>query len=219
LIEWINSNTLIDYEYAVNWMKTRSADISTGQKPECIWFLEHPPIYTAGTSAKDIDLKDNNGFPVYKSNRGGQYTYHGPGQRVAYVLLDLNNRGRDVKKFVKNLELWIINTLAAFNIRGETHPGRVGVWVTRKDKPLTGNGIIAEEKIAAIGIRLSKWVSYHGISINLDPNLEHFSGIVPCGISDRGVTSLTNLGISIRMEELDALLKENFYKIFEEKDV
>ena len=215
MIEWISTSTLIDYEYAVNWMKTRSAEIAAGQKQECIWFLEHPPLYTAGTSAKNKDLKDNSRFPVYQTNRGGQYTYHGPGQRVAYVLLNLNNRGRDVRKFIKNLELWIINTLRKFNLNAEARQGRVGVWVKREDKPFNSNGLAKEEKIAAIGIRLSKWISYHGISINLAPDLEHFDGIIPCGINNLGVTMLLDLGLSVTMKELDKTLKETFYELFE----
>ena len=195
-------------------MEKRVSQIYTGEKPECVWLLEHPEIYTAGTSAKDSDLKDPNRFPVKKTNRGGQYTYHGPGQRVAYVLLNLNVRGKDIKKYVHNLELWAIKTLSKYDIVGETRNGRVGIWVQRPEQPLLSNGAIPEDKIAAIGVRLRKWVTFHGLSINFDPELSHFDGIVPCGISEHGVTSLIDLGVKTKIDELDNNLKESFEEIF-----
>jgi len=195
-------------------MEKRASQIYTGEKPECVWLLEHPEIYTAGTSAKDSDLKDPNRFPVKKTNRGGQYTYHGPGQRVAYVLLNLNVRGKDVRKYVHNLELWAIRTLSKYDIIGETRDGRVGIWVQRPDRPLLASGAIPEDKIAAIGVRLRKWVTFHGLSINFDPELSHFDGIVPCGISEHGVTSLIDLGVKTKIDELDNNLKESFEEIF-----
>ena len=198
-------------------MEKRASQIYTGEKPECVWLLEHPEIYTAGTSAKDSDLKDPNRFPVKKTNRGGQYTYHGPGQRIAYVLLNLNVRGKDIKKYVHNLELWAIKTLSKYDIVGETRNGRVGIWVQRPEQPLLSNGDIPEEKIAAIGVRLRKWVTFHGLSINFDPELSHFDGIVPCGISEHGVTSLIDLGVKTKIDELDNNLKESFEEIFQDK--
>jgi len=198
-------------------MEKRASQIYTGEKPECVWLLEHPEIYTAGTSAKDSDLKDPNRFPVKKTNRGGQYTYHGPGQRVAYVLLNLNVRGKDIKKYVHNLELWAIKTLSKYDIVGETRNGRVGIWVQRPEQPLLSNGAIPEDKIAAIGVRLRKWVTFHGLSINFDPELSHFDGIVPCGISEHGVTSLIDLGVKTKIDELDNNLKESFEEIFQDK--
>ena len=195
-------------------MEKRASQIYTGEKPECVWLLEHPEIYTAGTSAKDSDLKDPNRFPVKKTNRGGQYTYHGPGQRVAYVLLNLNVRGKDIKKYVHNLELWAIKTLSKYDIVGETRNGRVGIWVQRPEQPLLSNGDIPEDTIAAIGVRLRKWVTFHGLSINFDPELSHFDGIVPCGISEHGVTSLIDLGVKTKIDELDNNLKESFEEIF-----
>ncbi|MFC3615118.1 lipoyl(octanoyl) transferase LipB [Lutimaribacter marinistellae] len=209
-MEWKITDGLTDYDEALAFMEARVADISEGRADECIWLLEHPPLYTAGTSARVEDLRDPDRFPVHESRRGGQYTYHGPGQRVVYVMLDLNRRGRDIRKFVQDLEAWVIATLAEFNLRGEIREGRVGVWVTRPDKPATPGGTPAEDKIAAIGIRLRKWVSFHGISINVDPDLEHFSGIVPCGISDHGVTSLVDLGLPVTMDDLDVALRRAF---------
>ncbi len=213
-MEWKTSAELVPYTAAVAWMEERVAQIVAGTAPEVIWLLEHPPLYTAGTSADVKDLTDPDRFPVFQAQRGGQYTYHGPGQRVIYVLLDVGKRGRDVRKFVKDLEHWVIATLAEFNVAGEIRDGRVGVWVQRPDKPLTASGAIAEDKIAAIGIRLRKWVSFHGISINLEPELEHFSGIVPCGISEHGMTSLVDLGLPVTIEDLDLALKRCFGQIF-----
>jgi lipoyl(octanoyl) transferase len=210
MVEWIISDGLTDYEKALAFMENRVDAIIAGQAPECIWLLEHPPLYTAGTSANPADLVMPDRFPVYQARRGGQYTYHGPGQRVVYVMLDLNKRGRDLRAFVQDLENWVIATLDQFNIKGEIRPGRVGVWVTRPDKPPTADGRMAEDKIAAIGIRLRKWVSFHGLSINLDPDLAHFGGIVPCGIRDHGVTSLVDLGLPVTMDDLDLALRHSF---------
>ena len=215
MVEWKISNSLVAYEDAVALMEARAADIAGGTAEEMIWLLEHPPLYTAGTSADPRDLTDPDRFPVHTSKRGGQYTYHGPGQRVAYVMLDVAKRGRDVRAFVQQLEAWVIATLAEFNVVGEIRCGRVGVWVQRPDKPLQANGAVAEDKIAAIGIRLRKWVSFHGISINVEPDLEHFTGIVPCGISDHGVTSLVDLGLPVSMDDLDVALQRNFKRTFE----
>ena len=214
MVEWIKSEGLVEFDHSLRWMEKRASQIYTGEKPECVWLLEHPEIYTAGTSAKDSDLKDPNRFPVKKTNRGGQYTYHGPGQRVAYVLLNLNVRGKDIKKYVHNLELWAIKTLSKYDIVGETRNGRVGIWVQRPEQPLLSNGDIPEDKIAAIGVRLRKWVTFHGLSINFDPELSHFDGIVPCGISEHGVTSLIDLGVKTKIDELDNNLKESFEEIF-----
>ena len=213
-MEWIVSDSLVPYDTALAWMEARVADIIAGRAEECIWLLEHPPLYTAGTSARPEDLTDPGRFPVFIARRGGQYTYHGPGQRVAYVMLDLNRRGRDVRAFVERLERWIIAALAEFNVTGAIREGRVGVWVERPDKPLRPDGTLGEDKIAAIGIRLRKWVSFHGISINVDPDLSHFDGIVPCGISEFGVTSLVDLGLPVTMEDLDVALMHAFEATF-----
>ena len=195
-------------------MEERVRRIAAGEASEAIWLLEHPPLYTAGTSARPQDLTDPDRFPVHVSQRGGQYTYHGPGQRVVYVMLDVGRRGRDVRQFVHQLEEWVISTLDQFNVKGEIRDGRVGVWVQRDDKPLTASGAKAEDKIAAIGIRLRKWVSFHGISINVEPDLEHFSGIVPCGITEHGVTSLVDLGLPVTMADVDVALKRTFSSVF-----
>ena len=214
MVEWIISDGFTDYPQAVAWMEARATAIAQGSANEAVWLVEHPPIYTAGTSAKPADLTDPNRFPVFNSKRGGQYTYHGPGQRVAYVLLDVGARGRDVRKFVQQLEAWVIATLEEFNIKGEIREGRVGVWVTRNDKPRTATGQLQEDKIAAIGIRLRKWISFHGISLNLDPDLRHFDGIIPCGITDHGVTSFVDLGLPVTMNDLDLALRRRFETIF-----
>ena len=216
MVEWITTPGLIDYREAEQWMEARVAGIAAGTAPEAIWLLEHPPLYTAGTSARIADLTDPDRFPVYRSKRGGQYTYHGPGQRVIYVMLDVGRRGHDVRRFVQQLEGWVIATLASFGVQGHIREGRVGVWVERPDKPRSITGALAEDKIAAIGIRLRKWISFHGISINLDPDLGHFSGIVPCGISEHGVTSLRDLGLDTRLADLDAALKLSFASTFGE---
>ncbi|CUH60463.1 Octanoyltransferase [Thalassobacter stenotrophicus] len=210
MVEWITSDGLVPYETAVAQMEARAAEIAAGTADEAIWLLEHPPLYTAGTSAKPSDLVDPERFPVHTSKRGGQYTYHGPGQRVVYVMLDVAARGRDVRLFVEQLEHWVIATLQEFNVNGEIRPGRVGVWVPRPDRPRTAHDEVAEDKIAAIGIRLRKWVSFHGISINVEPDLSHFEGIVPCGIAEHGVTSLVDLGLPVTLEDVDVALRRTF---------
>ena len=210
--EWAISEGLVGYPEAVAAMESRAAAIAAGEANELIWLLEHPPLYTKGASAQDGDLLDPARFPVFDTQRGGQFTYHGPGQRVAYVMLDLTKRGRDVKQFVCSLEDWVIQTLAAFNVKGERRKGRVGVWVDRT-RP---GGQLREDKIAAIGVRLKRWVSYHGISINVEPDLSHFGGITPCGIAEPGlgVTSLADLGQLVSMHEADMALKAAFEKVF-----
>ncbi|MEN9709364.1 MAG: hypothetical protein RIQ68_1772 [Pseudomonadota bacterium] len=209
-VEWVIAEGLVPYEEAVAFMEARAEAIAEGKAPELVWLVEHAPLYTAGTSARDEDLRDAR-FPVHKTGRGGQFTYHGPGQRVAYVMLDLNRRTPDVRAFVAALEDWITTTLAAYNIRGERREDRVGVWVKRPDK-----GESFEDKIAAIGIRLRRWVTFHGISLNVEPDLSHFSGIVPCGISAQkyGVTSLVDLGLPVTMPEADMALRAAFEEIF-----
>ncbi|MDR6266383.1 lipoyl(octanoyl) transferase LipB [Roseobacter sp. N2S] len=214
MVEWITSNGFIPYPDAVSDMESHVESMIKGQADERIWLLEHPPLYTAGTSSNINDLTDPDRFPVYTSKRGGQYTYHGPGQRVAYAMLDLNKRGRDVRKFVHNLEDWVIETLASFNVKGERRDGRVGVWVVRHDKPLTVTGQPPEDKIAAIGVRLRKWHSFHGICINVEPDLSHYDGIVPCGIAEHGVTSLVDLGLPVTLDDLDLALKAAFSEVF-----
>ena len=214
MVAWIRSEGLVDYDAALAWMQERAKAIAAGTADEAIWLLEHPPLYTAGTSAKRDDLKDPDRFPVFDTRRGGQYTYHGPGQRVVYVMLDLNRRGRDVRAFVQALEAWVIAALGEFNIKGEIRPGRVGVWVARPEKPPLPDGTPREDKIAAIGVRLSKWVSTHGLAINHDPDLSHFDGIVPCGITGHGVTSLVDLGLPVTMDDLDLALERSFHKVF-----
>lgn len=216
MVEWIVQDGLLDYDDAVTFMEARANAIHKGDADECIWLVEHPPLYTAGTSAKREDLTDPDRFPVYTSKRGGQYTYHGPGQRVAYVMLDVGKRGHDVRKFVHQLEEWVIATLAEFNLRGEIRDGRVGVWIVRDDKPITAAGEKPEDKIAAIGIRIRKWVSFHGISINVEPELNHFDGIVPCGITEHGVTSLVDLGLPVTLDDVDVALKKTFQSVFSE---
>jgi lipoyl(octanoyl) transferase len=207
-IEWRISDGPVGYPDAVAEMEARVSAIAAGTAPELVWLLEHPPLYTAGTSAEDSELIDPR-FPVHRTGRGGRWTYHGPGQRIAYVMLDLNARGRDVRRFVANLETWLIRTLAEFAVRGEVRPDRVGVWVRRPDK---GPGV--EDKIAAIGIRVRRWVSFHGVAINVEPDLDHFSGIVPCGIARHGVTSLSDLGHVVTMPEVDMALKDTFAEVF-----
>ena len=214
MVAWIRSEGLVDYDAALAWMQERAKAIAAGTADEAIWLLEHPPLYTAGTSAKRDDLKDPDRFPVFDTRRGGQYTYHGPGQRVVYVMLDLNRRGRDVRAFVQALEAWVIAALGEFNIKGEIRPGRVGVWVARPEKPPLPDGTPREDNIAANGVRLSKWVSTHGLAINHDPDLSHFDGIVPCGIKGHGVTSLVDLGLPVTMDDLDLALERSFHKVF-----
>lgn len=213
-VEWLVSDGLIPYPFAIEEMENRIAKIAAGEANERIWLLEHPPIYTAGTSAIKSDLLAPDRFPVYQTGRGGEFTYHGPGQRVIYVMLDLKRRKQDVRSFISALEEWIIRTLAEFNVKGERREDRVGVWVVRPDRPATKKNEFAEDKIAAIGIRLRKWVSFHGIALNVEPDLEHYSGIVPCGISDHGVTSLVDLGLPVTLTDVDIALKNNFEKIF-----
>jgi lipoyl(octanoyl) transferase len=198
-------------------MEARAEAIAAGEAPELIWLLEHPPLYTAGTSAKAGDLLEAR-FPVHEVGRGGQYTYHGPGQRIAYVMLDLRRRKQDVRAFVCALEAWVINTLGAFNVKGERREGRVGVWVQRPEKPRGLDGSVAEDKIAALGIRVRRWVTFHGISLNVEPELSHFKGIVPCGIAEQhfGVTSLVDLGLPITMPEVDGVLRAEFEALFGE---
>ena len=210
MVEWITTPGLQDYKDAERFMEDRAIAIREGRADELIWLVEHPPLYTAGTSAKEADLTDPERFPVFHTKRGGQFTYHGPGQRVAYVMLDVAKRGQDVRKFVHDLESWVIATLAEFNVKGELRDGRVGVWVERPEKPALPNGDPRDDKIAALGIRLKKWGSYHGLSINVEPDLSHFEGIVPCGISDHGVTSLVDLGLPVTMADVDVALKRTF---------
>jgi lipoyl(octanoyl) transferase len=209
-VEWRISDVLVPYDAAVAAMETRIAAIRDRAAPELIWLLEHPPLYTAGTSARAQDLLDPARLPVYRAGRGGQYTYHGPGQRVAYVMLDLERRGRDVRCHVWRLEEWVIATLARFNVKGERREGRVGVWVVGRDG--------REDKIAAIGVRVRRWVTYHGLALNVDPDLDHYRGIVPCGIdpaaSGHGVTSLVRLGIPVSMAEVDMALRATFAAVF-----
>ncbi|MHA6344099.1 lipoyl(octanoyl) transferase LipB [Roseivivax sp. CAU 1761] len=214
MVEWRISDGLTDYPAALAEMEARAAAIAEGRAEELIWLLEHPPLYTAGTSARPADLTDPDRFPVYETRRGGQYTYHGPGQRVAYVMLDVARRGRDVRRFVADLEAWVIAALAEFGLTGHIREGRVGVWIERPDKPRTATGAPAEDKIAAIGIRLRRWVSFHGLSINVEPDLTHFSGIVPCGITEYGVTSLVDLGLPVTMDDVDVALRRSFDTVF-----
>ncbi len=205
--EWRTEPTPVDYQSGVHTMEQRAAAIRAGSAPELIWLVEHPPLYTAGTSADDSDLLAENALPVYRTGRGGQYTYHGPGQRVAYVMLDLDARGRDIRRYVADLEQWIIVTLAQFGVTGERREGRIGIWVAHEGR---------EDKIAAIGVRVRRWVSYHGIAINVDPDLSHYNGIVPCGIdpTQYGVTSLAALGVSATMADVDAALKSGYGEVF-----
>jgi len=209
-IDWRISDGFIDYPQALAFMEARAAEIREGTAPECVWLLEHPPLYTAGTSADAADLLDAR-FPVHVAGRGGEYTYHGPGQRIGYVMLDLKARGADVRRYVHNLEEWVIRTLAIFNVRGERRDGRPGVWVRRTDIGAPQR----EDKIAALGVRVRRWVTLHGVSLNLEPDLGHYEGIVPCGISEHGVTSLAQLGITATMPELDMALRESFAEVFE----
>ena len=208
-VEWAVSPGLVGYEAAMAAMEARVAAIAAGEASELVWLLEHPPLYTAGVSSKDADLKDAGRFPVHRTGRGGQFTYHGPGQRVAYVMLDLNARGRDVRALVRGLEAWLIGALDALGVEAGVREGRVGVWVERK-----GAGWAREDKIAAIGVKIRKWVSFHGVSLNVAPDLGHFDGIVPCGISEHGVTSLVDLGTPATMDEADAALKASFRRVF-----
>jgi lipoyl(octanoyl) transferase len=207
---WAVSTSPVPYPEAVAAMHERVEAILEGRAGELVWLLEHPPLYTAGVSAKPADLIDPGSFPVFESERGGQFTYHGPGQRVAYVMLDLRERGRDVRRFVQSLEAWVTGALAEFNVEGQVREGRVGVWVERRTPGLPPR----EDKIAAIGVKLRRWVSFHGISLNVEPDLSHFAGIVPCGISEHGVTSLVDLGLPVTLDEADAALRLSFESVF-----
>lgn len=235
-MEWKASNNLVPYEEAVAFMEERARLIHEGTAQELVWFVEHPPLYTAGTSADDSDLLQPR-FPVHRTGRGGQYTYHGPGQRIAYVMLNLQNRGQDLRRYVQQLETWIIHTLADFGIKGEIREGRVGVWV-KMDQPISTRGGVlhddpagvnarsaegaarpllkkgSESKIAALGVRVRKWVTYHGIALNVNPDLEHYTGIIPCGVTEFGVTSLHALGINATMQQVDESLRNHFGEIF-----
>lgn len=213
-IRWRISDCPVPYEEAVAEMEREVGAIANGDADELVWLLEHPPLYTAGTSANSADLIEPDRFPVFATGRGGEYTYHGPGQRVVYVMLDLKRRRQDVRAFVAALEDVIIRTLDKMNVRGERREDRVGVWVRRPEKPVLFDGSASEDKIAALGIRLRKWVSFHGLSINVDPDLSHFSGIVPCGITAYGVTSLVDLGLPVMITDVDVLLREAFEEIF-----
>jgi len=206
-IEWRIAEAPVDYEAAVEAMETRVAAIRAGLAPELVWLLEHPPLYTAGTSAREEDLLDPQYLPVHRTGRGGRYTYHGPGQRIAYVMLDLDRRDRDVRCHVHRLEEWMICTLARFGVKGERRDGRVGIWVARSGGE--------EEKIAAIGVRVRRWVTYHGVALNVDPELDHYRGIVPCGIAEHGVTSLAGLGVAATMAQVDDALRVTFAEVFE----
>ena len=201
-IEWRISDTAVDYQEAIEEMERRVATIRNSTAGELVWLLEHPPLYTAGTSARDEDLLDPRRLPVHRTGRGGRYTYHGPGQRIAYVMLDLRRRGQDVRCYVHQLEEWVIRALGRFDIRGERRDGRVGIWVARPGG--------REEKIAAIGVRVRQWVTYHGLALNVDPELDHYRGIVPCGIAEHGITSLARLGVAATMAEVDTALRATF---------
>ena len=207
-VEWRTDDGVVPYDDAVEKMEQRVAEIRAGQAAELVWLVQHPPLYTAGASAKPEDLIDPDRLPVHRTGRGGEYTYHGPGQRIAYVMLDLDRRGRDVRQFVRRLEDWLIATLAHFDVHGERRQGRVGIWVER--------GVGREDKIAAIGVRVRRWVTYHGVALNVSPDLAHYDGIVPCGIREHGVTSLADLGIKASMAEVDAALRTTFISVFGE---
>ncbi len=211
-LEWRISDEPVAYPDALDFMERRVAEIAEGAAPECVWLLEHPPLYTAGTSARREDLLSPDRFPVYETGRGGQFTYHGPGQRVAYAMIDLKRRGPDIRCYVHDLEEWVIRSLQLFNIKGERREGRVGIWVDRSDP----GGAFREDKVAAIGVRVRKWVAFHGIAINVEPNLSHFDGIVPCGIGEEGlgVTSLVDLGLPASMTDLDIALQTAFGEVF-----
>ncbi len=204
-VEWRIAEGLTPYLEAVHFMEARAAAIADGTAPEMVWLIEHPPVYTAGTSANDADLIDAR-FPVFQTGRGGQFTYHGPGQRVGYVMLNLKNRKADVRGYVRDLEEWLIRTLARFNVKGERREGRVGIWVAQPGG--------REDKIAAIGVRVRRWVTFHGVSFNVDPDLSHFGGIVPCGVREHGVTSLAALGLPVSMADVDVAMKGAFEEVF-----
>ena len=211
-VEWRISDSPVAYPDALSFMEERVEAIHKEAAPETVWLLEHPPLYTAGTSADEAELLDPDRFPVYQTGRGGRYTYHGPGQRIAYVMVDLTKRGNDVRAFVKNLEQWVIRALARFNVTAESRDDRVGIWVQRG---ASDNPAAREDKIAAIGVRVRHWVTFHGVAINLEPNLEHFSGIIPCGIEEHGVTSLWDLGLTPSIPDLDGALMTTFDDVFQ----
>lgn len=211
---WTVRSGLTDYPAALSEMEETVAAIHLGEQPETVMLVEHPALYTGGTSAQDQDLLQGSRFPVYQTGRGGEYTYHGPGQRVAYPMLNLTNRRQDIRLYVATLEQWIINTLDQFNVKGERREDRVGVWVSRPDKPPLSDGSPREDKIAAIGIRIRKWVTFHGISLNVEPDLEHYSGIVACGVDGHGSTSLVDLGLPVTMEDVDIVLRQEFENLF-----
>lgn len=213
-LEWRISDAPVPYQDALAFMEARVAAIRDQGAPECVWLLEHPPLYTAGTSADSADLRDAERFPVHQTGRGGEYTYHGPGQRIAYLMLDLKPRGGDVRRYVRQLEGWVIATLAEFGVSGERREGRAGVWVRRTDL----NQPSREDKVAALGVRVRRWVTMHGLSINVEPDLSHYDGIVPCGIAEHGVTSLADLGLTATMDEVDMALRETFAGAFEYED-
>jgi lipoyl(octanoyl) transferase len=213
-VEWLITDAPVSYPEAVAAMEARVQALIEGRASELVWLLEHPPLYTAGTSARPADLLWPDRFPVYRSQRGGEFTYHGPGQRVAYLMLDLNRRGRDIRAHVGRLEDWVIGALAEFGLRGERRPGRVGVWVVRPDRPPQPDGSPAEDKIAAIGVRVRHWIAFHGVAINVEPDLSHFAGILPCGIRGHGVTSLVDLGLPVTMPDLDLALRRTFDDVF-----
>jgi len=213
-VRWRISDDLVPYPQALVEMEARAVAIAEGKADELVWLLEHPPLYTAGTSADAHDLLQPDRFPVYDAGRGGEYTYHGPGQRVGYVLLDLKRRRQDVRAYVSAIEEVVIRTLAKMNVRGERREDRVGVWVRRPERPPLPDGSTAEDKVAAIGIRLKRWVTFHGFSLNVEPDLSHFGGIVPCGISAYGVTSLVDLGLPVMMSDVDVLIRQSFEEIF-----
>lgn len=213
-VRWRISDELVPYPEALAEMEARAIAIAEGKADELVWLLEHPPLYTAGTSADTHDLLQPDRFPVYDAGRGGEYTYHGPGQRVGYVLLDLKRRRQDVRAYVSAIEDVVIRTLAKMNVRGERREDRVGVWVRRPERPPLPDGSMAEDKVAAIGIRLKRWVTFHGFSLNVEPDLSHFGGIVPCGISTYGVTSLVDLGLPVMMPDVDVLIRQSFEEVF-----
>lgn len=213
-VGWQIEDKLVPYLSAVEAMENQVGGIISGELAEKIWLLEHPALYTGGTSAEDHDLIDKDRFPIFMAGRGGEFTYHGPGQRICYVMLDLANRKRDVRQYVATLEQWIINTLEHYSVKGERRCDRVGVWVKRPDKAPLPDGTPREDKVAAIGVRIRKWVTFHGVSLNVEPELEHYSGIIPCGVEGHGVTSLVDLGVPVTMAEVDSVLKAEFEKLF-----
>lgn len=213
-VEWISTSPLVPYEVALSAMDRRAAEIASGRAGECVWLLEHPPIYTAGSRARGQDLVDPHRFPVHQTGRGGELTYHGPGQRIAYIMVDLKRRHPDIRRYIATLEQLIINSLKQVGVKGDRRENRVGVWVERPDRPRLPSGETAEDKIAAIGVRVRKWITMHGISVNISPDLSHYGGIVPCGVTDHGVTSLEDLGISAPMAEFDDVLRREFEQLF-----